>query len=114
MAITFFVSSISLSVIFSTEAFSLIILETVVPGGVVGTVGVILLLAAVIITSKHHGGTAALVVMAVSIVGSLVALAVAWHYLPRTSFGNKLFLTPSTSQGVRNISFASIRYHLAT
>jgi membrane-bound serine protease (ClpP class) len=76
----------------------LILMETAVPGGVLGVLGAMLLLLAVIITTRDHGGQMGLLLLAGGLIGSIVIIGVGWHYLPKTSLGRALFLTPSTGQ----------------
>lgn len=76
----------------------LILMETAIPGGVLGVIGALMLLMAVIITTRDHGGQMGLLLLAGGLIGSIVIIGVGWHYLPKTSLGQRLFLTPSTGQ----------------
>lgn len=77
-----------------------ILLETLVPGGVLGIFGGFLVICSVVIATQTHGGAAGLVTLAVGFLSSLIAIGVGWHFLPKTNLGKKLFLTPSFGPAV--------------
>lgn len=73
----------------------LVLLETVVPGGLLGAVAVALFLIATVMATRAHGGGVGLTVFAVSLVACILAVILGWSILPNTKWGQRLFLTPS-------------------
>ncbi len=72
-----------------------ILLETALPGGLLGVIGFGLFLAAVVVATKRHGGDAGLVVLAIGMGIAFVVIAVGWYRLPRSRFAKRFFLRPS-------------------
>jgi membrane-bound serine protease (ClpP class) len=81
-----------------------ILLETVVPGGILGAFGALLILIAVVIATRTHGGDAGMLTLAIGLVASVAAIALGWHFLPRTKLGTKVFLDPSPGAKVSPVT----------
>jgi membrane-bound serine protease (ClpP class) len=77
----------------------LVLLETVVPGGLLGALAAGLFFVAVVVATRQHGGAAGIAVLAFSLVVSVVAVCVGWYFLPKTKWGQRLFLEPSFGRG---------------
>ncbi len=73
----------------------LIFLETMIPGGFIGAIGGVCILFAVVTALLEHSGQTALLVLAVGIVASMIAIILGWRQLPRSRFSQWIFLTPS-------------------
>lgn len=67
--------------------------EVVVPGAVLGTIGVLLMVAACVFTFIRYGNAAGLLAVGVAVVTVGAALFFEFRVLPRTAIGKRAFLT---------------------
>lgn len=82
----------------------LIMLEIVIPGGIVGVFGGLSLLAAVGLAFDGYGAEGAILVFGIGLIGAIACLWFEFKILPKTAAGKRLFL----SDKVDGISQAAV------
>jgi len=81
--------------------FLLLFLETLVPGGVIGLLGIAALIAGVALSFREYGASTGATVFAVTAIAVLIVFLVGLKVLPRTPFGRRILL----SQNVESAPF---------
>ena len=76
----------------------LLVSETFMPGGILGTIGFILVLIGIIITYREHGSTTGHIVIAVSFLSTGVLVAVGLKIFPNTRLGKMIILKSDVSK----------------
>lgn len=76
----------------------LLVSETFMPGGILGTIGFILVLIGIIITYREHGSTTGHIVLAVSFVSTGVFVVVGLKIFPNTRLGKLIILHSDVSK----------------
>jgi len=72
--------------------FALVMLEIVIPGGIVGIFGGICLLAAVAVAYQNYRVEGAVISFAIALVGMTACLFFEFKILPKTPMGKRIFL----------------------
>jgi membrane-bound serine protease (ClpP class) len=92
--------------------FLLVLVEALVPGGVIGIIGGILLIAGVALSFNTYGMATGGWIFAGTLIGVMVIVILAFKFLPRSPFGQKMLLSEIVSGGTRDVTLEEERSHL--
>jgi membrane-bound serine protease (ClpP class) len=98
-----------LVVLLAVAGVGLIVSEIFLPGGVVGTLGVIALIGSLVLAWKHLSSTGFIVTLLIIPVAGAVAWTLALRVLPKTRLGRGVFLG-TTQKGMNVLSGSAQEY----
>lgn len=76
----------------------LLVSETFMPGGILGTIGFILVLIGLVITYREHGASTGHTVLAVTLVSTVVLVVAGLKIFPKTRLGKSVILESDVSK----------------
>jgi membrane-bound serine protease (ClpP class) len=76
----------------------LLVSETFMPGGILGTIGFILVAIGIVITYREHGSTTGNIVLVVSVVSTLLLVIIGLKVFPKTRLGKMVILDSDVSK----------------
>jgi len=76
----------------------LLVSETFMPGGILGTIGFILVLVGVIMTYNMHGSSMGHTVLGITLVSTIVLVVAGLKIFPKTSLGRSVILDNNVSK----------------
>jgi membrane-bound serine protease (ClpP class) len=82
--------------------FTFIFIEVFIPGGIVGSVGIVCLLAGVVFSFKEFGAGIGFLSLLGSLITTVLVLVIAFNIISRTGLSKKVFLQPASSDFVRD------------
>lgn len=98
-----------LVVLLAVAGVGLIVSEIFLPGGVIGTLGVLVLIGSLVLAWKHLSGTGFVITLLVIPVAGVAAWTFALRVLPKTRLGRGVFLS-TTQEGMNVLSGSAQEY----
>jgi membrane-bound serine protease (ClpP class) len=77
----------------------LLVSETFVPGGILGTIGFILVAVGIVMTYHEHGSTTGNIVLVATLVGTILLVIIGLKIFPKTRLGKMVILKTAVSKG---------------
>lgn len=76
----------------------LLVIETIMPGGIIGTIGLILAVSGIVMTYREYGMTTGHIVLSATTLGSLLFIYLGLKIFPKTKLGKLVILDNSVSK----------------
>ena len=96
-------------VLLALAGVGLIISEVFIPGGVIGTLGMLALVGSIVLAAKHFSTAGIVATVFLIPVAGIVAWILALRVLPKTRLGRNVFLS-STQEGVSVVADSAEAY----